>query len=130
MNNLDRTIDRLIEAMSKVDPTSESYERMTESLSKLYRLKLESDKNESENRRKDAEMNFNMNMKSQTAHSDKVRQDVDRVIKVVEIAMNLVIPTMMYDAWTDKVLEFETTGTVTSTVGRGLFQKLNPFRTK
>jgi hypothetical protein len=89
---------------------------------KLYKIKLEADKNESDLIEKvDARENEQLFKKEQLSHDKKLSY-----LKIGLEAAAIVFPLIFYGIWMRKGFKFEETGTFTSTTFRNLFGKFSP----
>lgn len=125
---LEQSISDLLEEIQQLDPADKSYDQCVESLTKLYKLKIESDKLESEREKADREFEANRERQRAQDKHDRITSDINIVLGFVETIVNLAVPMTFYERIAMQVLGFEETGTVTSTVGRSLFQKFFPFK--
>lgn len=105
---LNEAIAGQIENLKNIEPGSEDHARATESLSKLYKLKIEEEKN-------------NADVAVKTEQHGK--ENRNSIIKMGIDTAGIVLPLVFYANWMDKGFKFEQTGTFTSTTFRGLFQK-------
>jgi hypothetical protein len=102
---LDEQIKMEIESLCLMETGSEEKEKEVENLAKLYKLRIEEDKNEREN------------------ENVQKRDFIDKVKIGVEVglgALNLFITCY----WMHKTFKFEETGSITSSAGRGMFNKV------
>ena len=95
-----------------------------DSLTKLYKLKLEEDKNTYE--RLDKIENREIDQESKTAQmAESVK---DRYFRFGMAAAELVLPLMFYGVWMRRGFKFEQDGTFTSQTFRGLFSRFRPTK--
>ena len=93
-------------------------------MTKLYKLKLEEDKNaiehmeKIENRESDKDFKY--------AQMDEVVRD--RYVRIGIAAAELIIPLVFYGIWMRRGFKFEENGTFTSTTFRGLFNRFKPTK--
>lgn len=127
VEKIEKEIERLLEELTKVDPSSEDYKEITSRIGDLY-LTLN----------KEGELNL---------HKDKVeieRQKVedDSLIRVEDINQNkllngiktgvevlgVIAPLVFYGIWMNRGLQFEEEGSFTSTTFKGLIGKFKPTK--
>lgn len=113
---LSDAIERGLEGINELKPESEEYSKAVESVTKLYRMKIEEDKADTEFREAEAKM-------EQTKDAKK-----DRWIQVGLNVAGMVLPMLTYSFWMGKVMTFEETGKCTSTVFRTLFNRGIPHK--
>jgi hypothetical protein len=123
----DNTMELLSEAiasefdnLSSLDPGSEEHSKAVESLSKLYKLKIEETKNESDLIEKQKEEQFKQEQMRE--------QKIDRWVKVGVAVGELAIPLMFYGAWMRRGFKFEETGSYCSQTFRNFFSRLKPTK--
>lgn len=102
---LDRQIKTDIENLCLMEAGSEQKEKEVENLAKLYKLRIDEDKNERE---------------SKDAHKSTI---VDAVKIGAEIGLAL-INVAVAGYWMRKTFIFEETGSITSTTGRSALNKV------
>ena len=121
---LEEEIKSEIENLSSLEAGSEKHSTAVESLTKLYRLKLDEDKSsmesieKTENRENDAKFRF-------TQLEESVK---DRYVRIGIAAAELILPLMFYAVWMRRGFKFEENGTYTSTTFRGLFNRFKPTK--
>lgn len=120
MELLSEEIKSQIANLGDLEPGSEEHSKAVESLSKLYKLKIEESKNEAELVEKQKEEQFK---KEQLAELKK-----DRWIKVGIAAGEILIPLVLYDIWMRRGFKFEETGSYCSQTFRNFFGKLKPTK--
>jgi hypothetical protein len=124
---LDEEIVNRFDDLSPMDINSEEYTKAVDSLAKLYKLRLEDEKNkcELEEKRKRRIMdNGDFKLKEIQANEEKL----NRYIKLgIEVA-GIILPLMFYTAWMNKGFEFEKEGTFTSMTFKGLFNRFKPTK--
>jgi hypothetical protein len=140
-------IKNQIENLSSMEPGTEEHSKAVETLTKLYRLKIDDDKNEIEDNEKfnrrsmDKEQNIvDAEIKVQQIDTDndirkrelelkenQVREEVkSRWINVgLQIGLT-VLGIVAYDIWNRRGLRFEETGSITSPQTRNLYSKMLP----
>ena len=94
------------------------------SLTKLYKLKLEEDKNTYE--RLDKIENREIDQESKAAQMEESVKD--RYFRFGMAAAELVLPLMFYGIWMRRGFKFEQDGTFTSQTFRGLFSRFRPTK--
>lgn len=105
---LNEVISEQLKNLKNIEPGSQDHIDATESLAKLYKLKIE-------------EETSIMEIGNKINQSKK--ENRNSIIKMsVEVA-GIVLPLVFYASWMNKGFKFEQTGTFTSTTFRGLFQK-------
>lgn len=110
---LNEAIGKQIENLNNIEPGSEDHDRATESLVKLYKLKMEEE--------------FK-NVDSDIKKTQLMKENFNSYMKLgVEVA-GIVLPLVFYASWMKKGLKFEETGTFTSTTFKSLFQKFKTTR--
>ena len=113
-------IESEFEKLSNLNPGDEEHSRAVESLSKLYKLKIEESKNEAElaEKRKEEELK----------QEQMKEQRIDRWVKVGVTAGELIIPLIFYGTWMKRGFRFEETGTYCSQTFRNFFSRLKPTK--
>lgn len=99
---LEEEIKAEIKRLGSLESGSQEHTTAVDGLTKLYKLKLEEDKNTYE--RKDRYFRFGM------------------------AAAELVLPLMFYGVWMRRGFKFEQDGTFTSQTFRGLFSRFRPTK--
>lgn len=126
-NLLEEEIESEINNLGCLSPGSEEHSNAVESLTKLYKLKIEETQNERDHIEKCKEMAV-----AESEHRLKVSQLAeqvrDRYFRVGVEAAGIVLPLVFYAVWMRKGFKFEETGTFTSTTFRGLIQKFKPTK--
>lgn len=121
---LEEEIRTEIERLAELDSGSQEHTTAVESLTKLYKLKLEEDRNsmeysdKTENRENDRSLKV-----AQLEENVK-----DRYIRIGIAAAELILPLMFYGVWMRQGFKFEKDGTFTSTTFRGLFSRFRPTK--
>lgn len=103
---LEEEIKAEIKRLGSLESGSQEHTTAVDSLTKLYKLKLEEDKNT-----------------YQMAESVK-----DRYFRFGMAAAELVLPLMFYGVWMRRGFKFEQDGTFTSQTFRGLFSRFRPTK--
>lgn len=128
---LSEEIAEEIQALSTLEAGSKEKSTAIDDLTKLYKLRIEENKNEWEadekyNRRvMEDEANTRDDELKQTQIAEQVK---DRYFRLGIAAAELMIPLMFYGIWMKKGFKFEETGTYTSTTFRGLFNRFRPTK--
>ncbi len=110
---LDRQIQVEIEKLSVMEDGSEEKSRAIEGINKLYRLKIDQDKNESDALIETVKAN------NQTL--------ADRAKLVIDI-MGIIVPIGFYGIWMKRGFEFEKEGFYTSKTFQGLTKFFKPTK--
>lgn len=121
---LEEEIRTEIERLGSLESGSQEHSSAIDSLTKLYKLKLEEDRNAIEHLEKIESREIDQDFKAaQLAESIK-----DRYFRVGIAAAELVLPLMFYGIWMRRGFKFETEGTFTSQTFRGLFSRFKPTK--
>lgn len=121
---LEEEIKAEIKRLGFLESGSQEHTTAVDSLTKLYKLKLEEDKNTYE--RLDKIENREIDQKSKTAQmAESVK---DRYFRFGMAAADLVLPLMFYGVWMRRGFKFEQNGTFTSQTFRGLFSRFRPTK--
>ena len=128
---LEEELIEQIKALSELEPGSDKKSKAIDDLSKLYRVRIEENKTVW-----DADEKYNrrvLDEKLNTTDSDFKSQQMteqikDRYFKVGIAAAELMIPLIFYGVWMNKGFKFEETGTITSTVFKGLINRFRPTK--
>jgi hypothetical protein len=121
---LEEEIKAEIKRLGYLESGSQEHTTAVDSLTKLYKLKLEEDKNTYE--RLDKIENREIDQESKTAQmAESVK---DRYFRFGMAAAELVLPLMFYGVWMRRGLKFEQDGTFTSQTFRGLFSRFRPTK--
>ena len=117
---LSEEIEGEIENLSSLEPGSDEHSKAVESLSKLYKLKIEESKNQSELEEK---------QKEELLKQEQMKeQRIDRWVKVGVAACELTIPLIFYGVWMKRGFKFEETGTFCSPTFKNFFSRLRPTK--
>lgn len=121
---LEEEIKNGIEHLGSLSFGSEEHSRAVETLGKLYKLKLDEDKNANEHMEK---------MEDQETDHDFKRAQLDEAVKdrYFRLGMavaELVLPLMFYGIWMRRGFKFEEDGTFTSQTFRNLFSRFKPTK--
>lgn len=121
---LEEEIKAEIKRLGSLESGSQEHTTVVDSLTKLYKLKLEEDKNTYE--RLDKIENREIDQESKTAQmAESVK---DRYFRFGMAAAELVLPLMFYGVWMRRGFKFEQDGTFTSQTFRGLFSRFRPTK--
>lgn len=121
---LEEEIRAEIKRLGFLESGSQEHTTAVDSLTKLYKLKLEEDKNTYE--RLDKIENREIDQESKTAQmAESVK---DRYFRYGMAAAELVLPLMFYGIWMRRGFKFEQDGTFTSQTFRGLFSRFRPTK--
>lgn len=121
---LEEEIRAEIKHLGSLESGSQEHTTAVDSLTKLYKLKLEEDKNTYE--RLDKIENREIDQESKTAQmAESVK---DRYFRFGMAAAELVLPLMFYGVWMRRGFKFEQDGTFTSQTFRGLFSRFRPTK--
>lgn len=121
---LEEEIKSEIENLSSLEAGSQQHSAAVESLTKLYKLKIEEDKSSMEYL--DKIENREIDQESKTAQmAESVK---DRYFRFGMAAAELVLPLMFYGVWMRRGFKFEQDGTFTSQTFRGLFSRFRPTK--
>lgn len=120
-----------IEGLKSLKPGSDEHSSAVDSLTKLYKLKLDDNRMDL-----DFEEKYDRRILEEKHYADEQKlkeeqtklENKHRWIKVGVEVGSIVVPLIFYAAWMRKGFKFEETGTFTSTTFRGLFQKFKPTR--
>lgn len=121
---LEEEIRTEIKRLAALDSGSQEHTTAVDSLTKLYKLKLEEDKNaiehceKVENRESDKDFKY--------AQMDEAVKD--RYVRIGIAAAELILPLIFYGVWMQRGFKFEENGTYTSTTFRGLFSRFRPTK--
>lgn len=103
---LNEEIKEGFESLSDVQLSNDEYTRASDNLVKLYKLKIEEEKNE----------------------QDRKDQNRIRIIGYILEGASIVLPLGFYGIWMKRGLKFEESGTFTSNTFRGLISNFKPRR--
>ncbi len=110
---LNSEISEEIENLKTLDPGSKEHSAAVESLEKLYKLRIEENKAQTEEK------------ESEIKHSE---ESENRYLRFTAEAAGIILPLMFYAFWMKKGLKFEETGTFTSATFRGLINRFRPTK--
>lgn len=103
---LEKEIAKEFEDLSLIQPGSEEHTAATESLAKLYKLKIDEDRSTIERKEKQE----------------------DRWVKLGMASAELVLPLVFYATWMRRGFKFEETGAFTSQTFKGLISRFRPTK--
>lgn len=122
---LDLEIARQLEILEKLSPSDgEKYELAVDSLAKLYKLRIEEEKNEREADLADCQAEVDNEEKEKEAKDRKF----DRWLHFGLDAAGIIVPIVFYNIWMNKGFRFEKDGTFTSTTFKNLFHLFKPTK--
>lgn len=122
---LDLEIARQLEILEKLSPSDgEKYELAVDSLAKLYKLRIEEEKNEREADLADCQAEVDNEEKEKEAKDRKF----DRWLHFGLDMASIVVPIVFYNIWMNKGFRFEKDGTFTSTTFKNLFHLFKPTK--
>lgn len=121
---LEEEIRTEIKHLGSLESGSEEHSSAVDSLTKLYKLKLEEDRNAIEHQEKTRSQELDQGFKAAQL-ADTV---TDRYIRIGIAAAELVLPLVFYGVWMRRGFKFETEGTFTSQTFRGLFSRFKPTK--
>lgn len=120
MELLSEEIQSEFDNLSNLEPGSEEHSKAVDSLSKLYKLKIEENKNEIDLVEKQKE--------EQLKRDQMTEQLKDRWWKFGLEVGEVVVPLVFYSVWMTRGFKFEETGTYCSQTFRNFFSRLKPTR--
>ena len=121
---LEEVISAEIKRLYSLEPGSQEHSAAVDSLTKLYKLKLEDDKNAIEHLDKARCCESDEFYKSaQLTESVK-----DRYFRLCIAGAELILPLIFYGVWMRRGFKFEQEGTFTSQTFRGLFSRFRPTK--
>lgn len=124
---LSEEIANEVKDLATLDPGSTEHSAAVDSLTKLYKLKIEETK-----MNLDFEEKCKRRIMEDSQHAQEndqlFRQEKERYIKFGMEAAGLILPLMFYAYWMRKGFEFEETGTFTSATFKGLFNRFRPTK--
>lgn len=128
---LDEEIAAEFESISGMKDGSTEKSKAIEDLVKLYKLRIEENKNqwdadEKYDRRK---MEEDSGLRDEDIKRTQIAEQIkDRYFKVGIAAAELMVPLIFYGIWMNKGFRFEETGAYTSTTFKGLFNRFRPTK--
>lgn len=141
-NEINEMLDEVIkeELLNLTSLSSGSKEKTAaiDDLSRLYKLRIEENKNAKESEAKNKQLLMEAERITEEVKSheqdEKLKKEQlaeqvkDRYFKLGIAAAELMIPLIFYGIWMRKGFKFEENGTYTSTTFRGLFNKFKPTK--
>lgn len=121
---LEEEIKFEIENLSSLEAGSQQHSAAVESLTKLYKLKIEEDKSSMDYREKEESRNTELDIK-RNQMDEAVK---DRYFRFGIAAAELILPLVFYGIWMNRGFMFEKDGTFTSQTFRGLFSRFKPTK--
>jgi len=129
---LDQEIARQLEILENLSPSDgEKYELAVDSLAKLYKLRIEEEKNE----REEAMEQDKVALETEKCKNDIIEKvaeardrKFDRWLHFGLDAAGIVVPIIFYNIWMNKGFRFEKDGTFTSTTFKNLFHLFKPTK--
>lgn len=121
---LENEIMEEFKKISSMDIASKEKNAAIDDLTKLYRLKIEESRTETDFQSKSDECKRDYQFKQEEL-SEQVK---DRYLKLGIAAAEILLPLMFYGIWMHRGFKFEETGTYTSTTFRGLFNRFKPTK--
>lgn len=121
---LEQEIKEDFEVLTELIPGDEKYSKAVDDVVKLYKLKIEEDKNSLDYNEKYEEGEKEIQLKK----AQLEEQIKDRYFRLGVDVAGILLPLMFYGVWMKKGFKFEETGTFTSTTFRGLFSRFRPTR--
>lgn len=117
-------INSVLDELKTLQPGSQEYTVAAENLAKLYKLKLEEDKNNMEHLERLGDREVDQDFKTA-----QLKEGVkDRVTKIVIAGAELVLPLAAYGIWMVLGFKFEEEGTITSQTFKGLINRFRPTK--
>lgn len=113
-----------LDDLRDMDPGSEEQQRAVSNIEKLYKLRIDeircdTDFDEKWNRRK---------MDEEEKKNQMEERKLDRIIRYALDGLAILAPLTFYGVWMRRGLKFEEEGTFTSTTFRTLFNKFRPTK--
>lgn len=121
---LEEEIEYEIKNLTSIETGSPEFTAAIENLTKLYKLKIEEDKNSMEQKEKEQLRKSDKEFKTA-----QLKESVmDRYFKLGIAGAELILPLIFYGIWMRRGFRFEETGTFTSSTFRGLFNRFRPTK--
>ena len=124
---LSEEIANEVKDLATLNPGSNEHSAAVDSLTKLYKLRIEETKVDLE-----FEEKCKRRMMEDSQHAqenDQIsRQEKERYIRFGLEVAGLILPLVFYAHWMRKGFEFEETGTFTSATFKGLFNRFRPTK--
>ena len=127
--NLDKVIRSLEEQMYKVAPGSEEQRRIAESLERLYKVRLEEEKNNASYEEMSSRMNA-MEVEAEEKRKNAVITLIFRGVEVVAGIVGGVVTFVFYNSVFHETLDFEERGTPSSNSFRTIYRHISDFFSK
>lgn len=134
---LEEEIEEQIKNLSSIDDAKEK-SMAVDDLTKLYKLRIEEAKNESEFAEKKArremearqiELDGDTRKRGETLEECRLSEQIkDRYFRCGIAALEICLPLMFYGVWMRRGFRFEKEGTYTSKTFMNLFNKFKPTR--
>lgn len=124
MELLGEEIKSQIENLSSLEAGSKEQSEAVDNLTKLYRLRIDENKNNWEYGEK-----FDRREMENQQHEEQLAEQIkDRYLRFGMDIAGLILPLIFYASWMKKGFRFEETGTFTSATFRGLFSRFRPTK--
>lgn len=121
---LDENLKANLETLSNLDVESEEYKKVAESLTVLYKLKLEDDKVKNEL----IDKTLNREREEKYKKKQLIFNCVEQGVKVGIVVIEVAVPIAFYTVWMRAGFEFEKENTFTSQTFRNLFARFKPAK--
>lgn len=128
---LGEEIKSQIESLSSLETGSKEQSEAVDNLAKLYRLRIEENKNNWEYSEKfdRREMEDEAQKRDEQLKKNQLEEQVkDRYFRFGVNIAEVILPLIFYASWMKKGFKFEETGTFTSATFRGLFNRFRPTK--
>lgn len=131
MAMLEEEIKAEIEGLSSLEFGSKEHSEAVENITKLYKLRIEDFKSTTEC---DKEINNDqfrrdqLEMERQSRKEQLAEQRIDRYVKIGIVMFELFVPVISYNVWMNRGFKFEETGSITSSVFKGLIKHFRPTK--
>lgn len=128
---LGEEIKSQIESLSSLETGSKEQSEAVDNLAKLYRLRIEENKNNWEYSEKfdRREMEDEAQKRDEQLKKNQLEEQVkDRYFRFGVNVVEVILPLIFYASWMKKGFKFEETGTFTSATFRGLFNRFRPTK--
>jgi len=126
---LEDRINQVLDQLNTLTPGTSEYQKVSETLAVLYKLKTEEDHKEAEIKLKERqEENSELDHERDFAEAQKKnnREKIFSIAKLGLEAAGMVGGYLFYGRWLNKGFKFEETGTITSQFVRSFFRKIEP----
>ena len=131
MELLGEEIKSQIESLSSLETGSKEQSEAVDNLAKLYRLRIEDNKNNWEYSEKfdRREMEDEAQNRDEQFKKNQLEEQVkDRYLRFGVNIAEVILPLIFYASWMKKGFKFEETGTFTSATFRVLFNRFRPTK--